>query len=81
MLVGALGAALLVATPGGERSEAAEVDVAAVDRYITRLSETVPRPPEATIAKDPPADPKLAKSAGRIDRAEPVVGAVFAVAR
>ena len=81
LIIGTLGATLLVATPSGERSEASATDPAAVDRYISRLSETVPRPATAALASEPPEDPKLAKSAARLDRAEPVVGAVFAVVR
>ena len=81
MLLSGLGAALLVALPEGERSRASEVDPAAVERYIARLSETVPRPPTSTLATEPPDDPKLAKSAARLDRAEPIANAVFAVVR
>ena len=81
LVLGTFAATLLVAAPSGDRSEASAIDPAAVDRYIARLSETVPRPPTAKLATEPPEDPKLAKSAARLDRAEPVVGAVFAVVR
>jgi hypothetical protein len=81
LLLSGLGAAALFAAPNSRQGEAAAVDAAAVDRYIAHLTETVPRPPEATLAKQPSEDPKVAKSAARLDRAEPIVGAVFAVAR
>lgn len=81
LILGTLGATLLVAGPSGERSQASSIDPVAVDRYIARLSETVPRPATAALATEPPEDPKLAKSAARLDRAEPVVGAVLAVVR
>ena len=81
LLLSGLGAAALFVVPDSGQREAASVDAAAVDRYIAHLTETVPRPPEATLAEEQPEDPKLAKSAARLDRAEPIVGAVFAVAR
>jgi len=81
LLLSAVGAGLLIAAPGGERSKAVEADVAAVDSYLAHLSATVPRPPATKLAKEPPEDPDLAKRAARLDRAEPIVGAVFSAVR
>ncbi|HEX9932840.1 MAG TPA: hypothetical protein VGB08_08375 [Allosphingosinicella sp.] len=81
LLLSAIGAGALLAAPGGESREAVAADTAAVDRYIAQLSETVPRPATARLAAPPPEDPKLAKSAAKLDRTEPIAAAVFNIAR
>ena len=81
MLLGGLGAAILTLTPRGETDDAAAADVAAVDRYLDQLSESTPRPATAPRQSEPPEDPKLAKEAARLDRAEPIVNAVLSSVR
>lgn len=76
-----LGAAGLVASSAGERSEAAPVDPAAVDRYLAHLDATVPPSPESAGGTNGPVDPKLAKIGARLDRAKPVIETVFDVVR
>jgi hypothetical protein len=79
-MLSAAGAAALIALPSGRGTEAAEADPAAVETYLAELSQTTPRDP-AVLAAAEPRDPKLAKKAGRLDRAEPIIDGVFSVAR
>ncbi len=76
-----LGAAAIVAASTGEPTEAAPADPAAVDLYITELERTVPPPTPARLSKDPIEDEKLEKTAQKLDRAEPILGAVISVVR
>jgi len=76
LILGAAGAAAVIALPAGRESEAA-ADPVAVETYLAQLSETTPRVPAA-----PPAgnaeDPENAKKA---DRAERILNGVYSVAR
>ena len=80
LILSAAGAAAVIAIPSGGGTEAAEADPAAVETYLAGLSQTTPRDPAVLIAAEP-QDPKLAKQAGRLDRAEPIIDGVFSVAR
>jgi hypothetical protein len=77
----AAGAGALSLAPVPDRGDAGEGDTRAVEAYLAQLSETVPRPAEAAIRDEAPEDPKLAKRAAKLDRAEPIVRGVFSVAR
>lgn len=81
-VLSALGAGALLAAPDGGNRQAVAADAEAVDAYLARLSETVPRPAMARLAETPvPEDPKLAKETARIDRVEPVANAVLSAVR
>ncbi|HEX8655839.1 MAG TPA: hypothetical protein VF693_11535 [Allosphingosinicella sp.] len=77
----AAGAGALSFAPAPDRGDAGRGDTRAVEAYLAQLSETVPRPAEAAIQREAPNDPKLAKRAAKLDRAEPIVRGVFSVAR
>ncbi|MEA3017092.1 MAG: hypothetical protein QOI38_1814 [Sphingomonadales bacterium] len=77
----AAGAGALSLSPAPDRGGVGEGDTRAVEAYLAQLSETVPRPAEAAIRSGAPEDPKLAKRAAKLDRAEPIVRTVFSVAR
>ena len=85
MILSGLGAGALYAAAVSQQPAASErtPDPAAVDRYLAQLSETVPPPVATKLARETPApkDPELAKDAAKADKAEPMVGAAFAVAR
>ena len=83
----ALWTAGIVAACTGAESEAPAADPATVDRYITELAraEQASAPDTARDGAEeklqPPVSDKIAKDAGgRVDRAEPVVGAVLTMA-
>jgi len=74
--------ALYAVTLGQSGTTEPQVDPAAVDSYLASLSETVPPPPATALAREAPkADADTAKSAAKLDRAEPMVGAAFSIAR
>jgi hypothetical protein len=75
--IGGLTAFGIAAFGTSEPANTQPADPAAVAHYIDRLAETVPPSPAAALAKDPPPDGKLAKTAQRLDRAEPILGAVL----
>jgi len=81
LVLATAGATALGLGPGPDRGDAAQTDPRAVETYLARLSETVPRPAEAGIRSDAPKDPELTKRAAKLDRAEPIVRGVFSVAR
>lgn len=84
LILSGLGAGGLYAASLDRTQQAAPAaDPVAVDRYLAQLSETVPPPVATALARDaePPRDPKLAKSAAKLDRTEPMVGAAFSVVR
>jgi hypothetical protein len=81
LILAAAGATALGLAPGPDRGDAAESDVRAVEAYLAQLSETVPRPAGTATESEAPDDPKLAKRAAKLDRAEPIVRGVFSVAR
>lgn len=81
LILATAGAAVLGLAPGPDRGDAAETDPRAVETYLARLSETVPRPAEAAIPSAASKDPELTKRAAKLDRAEPIVRGVFSVAR
>ncbi|HEX8525535.1 hypothetical protein [Allosphingosinicella sp.] len=79
----------IVAATAGAESEAPAADPAVVDRFITELSQAEAegdgaKPARIEAAPDvkPRISDKIAKDAGgRIDRAEPMVGAVLTLAK
>jgi hypothetical protein len=83
LILSGLGAgALYAATLGQPDAAPPPVDPAAVDAYLAGLSETVPPPPATALARVAQApDNDNAKSAAKLDRAEPMVGAAFSIAR
>jgi hypothetical protein len=80
LILSAAGAAALIVLPSGRGTEAAEADPAVVETYLAQLSETTPRDP-AVLGTPEPLDPKRAKKAGRLDRAEPIIDGVFSAVR
>ena len=76
-MLGAAGAAAMIALPAGRESEAAEADPAVVEAYLAQLSEAASRDPAAPPLGDA-EDPKTAKKA---DRAERILSGVYAMAR
>ena len=83
MLLSALGTgAILAASLDRPPQEPPRVDPAAVDTYLAQLSETMPPPVAATLAREtPPPDPALVKRGARLDKVEPVLGAAFSAVR
>lgn len=83
LILSGLGAGALYAAAADRPPETATaVDPAAVDRYLAQLSETVPPPVATALARETePQDSALRKDAAKADKAEPVVGAAFAIAR
>jgi len=84
LILSGLGAGALYAatlSPAAPAEQAA--DPAAVDRYLAQLSEEVPPPVAAKLAREaqPPRDSERTKELAKADRAEPVVGAAFTVIR
>ncbi len=84
LILSGLGAGALyaaTATPAAKTEQAA--DPAAVDAYLAQLSETVPPPVATKLARETrsPSDSDRTKDAAKADKAEPMVGAAFAVVR
>ena len=74
LILSGLGAACLAAFPGGGQSETPP-DRDVVDRYLVQLS---PAPAGAEGSSQGPAESeKLAKTAQKLERAEPMLGAVL----
>jgi hypothetical protein len=86
VLTGLWAAAIVAACTGGDGEAPTAADPVAVDRYIARLAAASAEP-----AKPPAPEPqqdaegpgiKLSKdTVNRIDRSEPMIGAVLTVAR
>jgi hypothetical protein len=83
LLLSGLGAGALYAVVAAQPPEQEpSADPAAVDRYLAQLSESVPPPVATKLAREQvPTDPTMAKDIAKADRAEPMVGAAFAVVR
>jgi hypothetical protein len=77
LIVGGIAAFAIAAVSSRAPADQPQADDAAVAHYLDRLAETVPPPPAVKIARAAPADGKISKSAQRLDRAEPILGAVL----
>lgn len=67
----------IAAAATSEPADTQPADPVAVAQYLDRLAETVPPPPGRELAEEAAPDGKPSKTAQRLDRAEPILGAVL----
>ena len=80
LVLSAVGAGMLAGVGDGE-SAPPPPDPQAVDAFLASLAQAAPAPSTGLARAGAAEDRKLAEAAGRLDRAEPIVGALFDVAK